>query len=148
GLQPRGLDGTQPPFRQIEDMAAHYLQEISTLQPAGPYYLGGLSSGGTIAFEMAQQLRRRGQSVALLVLFDTFANLGPESFRRSNGQMFRADIHLGNLLLTGPKYLLGRTKRLKTIAAKRTKKVATRFQLLRESPLQKILREVQAANLQ
>ena len=81
GLQPQGLDGKQPPLRQIEDMAAHYLKEISSLQPAGPYYIGGLSSGGTIAFEMAQQLQQRGQNVALLVLFDTFVNPGPQSIR-------------------------------------------------------------------
>ena len=154
GLQPQGLDGKQPPLRQIEDMAAHYLKEISSLQPAGPYYIGGLSSGGTIAFEMAQQLQRRGQNAALLVLFDTFVNPSPESIRNpvrrlpnSNRYLFRADVHLGNLLSRGPKYLLERTKRLKTIVMKGTRKVATRFQLLRRSPLQEVLRKVQEANL-
>src|SRR5262249_22243878 len=49
----------------------HYVKEIQTLQPQGPYFLGGLSFGGVIAFEMAQQLYAKGQTVALLALFDT-----------------------------------------------------------------------------
>ena len=71
-LQAQGVDGKHPPLGRIEDMAAHYLEEIRTVQPRGPYYLGGLSFGGWIAYEMAQQLRSRGEEVGLLVLFDTF----------------------------------------------------------------------------
>ena len=41
------------------------------LQPEGPYFVGGHSSGGLVAFEMARQLRSQGKDVALLVLFDT-----------------------------------------------------------------------------
>ncbi|MCC3433879.1 MAG: hypothetical protein JGK08_29155 [Microcoleus sp. PH2017_04_SCI_O_A] len=40
-------------------------------QPEGPYFLGGSSFGGTVAFEMAQQLNAIGQKVALLTLIDT-----------------------------------------------------------------------------
>ncbi|HIK05151.1 MAG TPA: hypothetical protein IGS40_10610 [Trichormus sp. M33_DOE_039] len=72
GLQAKGLDGKQAPYFRIEDMAAHYIREIRTIQPTGPYYLGGNSMGGTIAFEMAQQLQQQGEKVALLVMFDTF----------------------------------------------------------------------------
>ncbi len=71
GLQPVGLDGRQPGLERVEDMAATYLQAIRTRQPCGPYYLAGLSFGGVVAFEMAQQLRAQGQEVALLALFDT-----------------------------------------------------------------------------
>jgi len=72
GLQAQGLDGKQPRLNRVEDMAAHYLKEIRAVQPEGPYFLGGLSFGGTVAFEMAQQLRAQGQQVGLLFLFDTF----------------------------------------------------------------------------
>jgi thioesterase domain-containing protein/acyl carrier protein/NRPS condensation-like uncharacterized protein len=72
GLQAKGLDGKQMPDLTIEEMAAHYLQEIRTIQPTGPYFLGGNSMGGTIAFEMAQQLQQQGEKVALLAMFDTF----------------------------------------------------------------------------
>jgi thioesterase domain-containing protein len=52
-------------------MAAHYIGEIREVQPHGPYYIGGYSLGGEIAFEMAHQLVAAGEKVALLVLFDT-----------------------------------------------------------------------------
>jgi acyl-CoA synthetase (AMP-forming)/AMP-acid ligase II/thioesterase domain-containing protein len=55
---------------RIEDMAARYLAEVRALQPEGPYFLGGFSFGGLIAFEMAQQLRAQGQEVALLAILD------------------------------------------------------------------------------
>jgi aspartate racemase len=55
----------------LENLAAHYIQEMRSLQPEGPYYLMGLSFGGVIAYEMAQQLVIQGQQVAFLGLFDT-----------------------------------------------------------------------------
>jgi thioesterase domain-containing protein len=60
----------------IEALAAQYLEAIRTLQPHGPYFLGGYSMGGIVAFEMAQQLRAHSQEVALLAVFDTW---GPGS---------------------------------------------------------------------
>ena len=71
GLQSQGLDGSSAPQTSIEDMAESYVREIRRVQPAGPYYLGGYCLGGTIAYEMAQQLQAAGQKVALLALFDT-----------------------------------------------------------------------------
>jgi amino acid adenylation domain-containing protein len=84
GLQAQGLDGKQPRLNQVEDMAAHYLKEIRTIQPEGPYFLGGLSFGGTVAFEMAQQLHAEGEQVGLLFLFDTF----PGSYE-TNSELLR-----------------------------------------------------------
>jgi acyl-CoA synthetase (AMP-forming)/AMP-acid ligase II/thioesterase domain-containing protein/acyl carrier protein len=55
---------------RVEDIAAHYIEEMRLLQPEGPYYLMGLCVGGLIAYEMAQQLLAQNQKVALLVLFD------------------------------------------------------------------------------
>ncbi|RKH79827.1 non-ribosomal peptide synthetase, partial [Corallococcus praedator] len=36
-----------------------------------PYYIGGWSFGGFVAFEMAQQLHKAGEQVALLAILDT-----------------------------------------------------------------------------
>jgi len=72
GLQPQGLDGKQTPLTRIEDMAARYIKEIQVIQPEGPYFLAGYCMGGTIAFEMAQQLSQQGQRVDLLALLDTY----------------------------------------------------------------------------
>lgn len=68
--QPLGLDGKHPPHQCIEDMAAHCIEEMRTVQPEGPYLLGGYCLGGVVAFEMARQLQDRGQTVDLLVLID------------------------------------------------------------------------------
>lgn len=70
GLRSHGLDGVQEPFETIAGMAAHYISEMRQVQPVGPYYIGGASFGGTVALEMAQQLKERGDDVALLVMFD------------------------------------------------------------------------------
>ena len=71
GLQAKGLDGHEQPNRSFAEMAAYYLAAIRGICPHGPYRLSGYSSGGLIAFEMAQQLRARGEEVALLALLDT-----------------------------------------------------------------------------
>ncbi len=71
GLQSQGLDGSRPPLKTIEEMAALYIKEIRRAQPRGPYFLGGYCGGGTIAYEVAQQLQVDGEQVALLALFDT-----------------------------------------------------------------------------
>ncbi|MDM9379431.1 amino acid adenylation domain-containing protein [Chlorogloeopsis sp. ULAP01] len=73
GLQALGLDGEQQPYNRIEDIAAYYIQFIHTIQPTGPYLLGGWSMGGAIAFEIAQQLHQQGDRVDLLALFDSLA---------------------------------------------------------------------------
>jgi amino acid adenylation domain-containing protein len=76
GLQSRGLDPDRKPTTRVEDMASEYLQELTTVQPEGPYHLGGWSMGGVIAFEMARQLTAQGKSVAPLVLIDSVIHTG------------------------------------------------------------------------
>jgi len=66
----QGLDGKKF-YTRVEDVAAAYLRELRVIQPEGPYFLGGHSFGGMVAFEMAQQLGRCGEKVALLALMDT-----------------------------------------------------------------------------
>src|SRR2546421_8185763 len=72
GLQAKGLDGKSQPHTSIKEMAAHYIREMREVQPEGPYMIGGRSSGGTIAFEMACQPAEPGQKVERLALLDTY----------------------------------------------------------------------------
>ena len=67
GLQARALDGTSEFPGSVRDMAADYVEQIKTVQPAGPYRLLGYSFGGIIAHEMAVQLREEGEDVAIIV---------------------------------------------------------------------------------
>jgi len=71
-FQAQGLDGESVPHEHIETMASQYLEAMLEVQPEGPYFLGGWSMGGAVAFEMAQQLRIRGQRVDVLALLDSY----------------------------------------------------------------------------
>ena len=57
----------------LEDIAAEYARLIRRVQPAGPYALLGWCVAGTLAFEVARQLRAGGETVSRLILFDTLA---------------------------------------------------------------------------
>jgi amino acid adenylation domain-containing protein len=86
GLQARGLEQGQDPHARIEDMAAYYIEALQTVQPAGPYLLGGWSMGGVVAFEMAQQLHAQGQRVALLALLDGRIPTPDETFPEEDAE--------------------------------------------------------------
>ena len=89
--------------RSIESAASHYIDEMRSVQAHGPYYLIGHSLGGHIAYEMAQQLIKAGETVAFLGLIDSEAPDPALKLRR---------LPLGrvclNLLRTPPKDLLDR----------------------------------------
>ncbi|MEH2407393.1 amino acid adenylation domain-containing protein [Nostoc sp.] len=101
-LQARGLNGKEAPFTKLAEMADHYIKEIQTIQPEGPYFLGGSSFGGLVAWEMAQQLVKQGQKVALLALFDT---TGPNYIKQAPLEK-RVSQHWDNLTKLGTNYVL------------------------------------------
>jgi amino acid adenylation domain-containing protein len=73
GLDEQFQPGSNRRFEDLEEMAATYLAAVRQVRPAGPYLLAGWSFGGSVAFEMARQLAGRGEEVAMLALFDSFA---------------------------------------------------------------------------
>lgn len=75
GLQSFGVNGRGANHVRIEAMATDYVRAIRNVQPTGPYILGGHSSGGVIAYEMAQMLKKEGEKVALVVVIDSPAPL-------------------------------------------------------------------------
>ncbi|WP_420631564.1 condensation domain-containing protein [Candidatus Leptofilum sp.] len=64
------LDSNQLPAAHVPALATYYLQAIQSVQPAGPYHLGGYSAGGILAYEVAQQLQAQGEIVATLAVID------------------------------------------------------------------------------
>ena len=72
GLKARGLDGLEEPHRSVREMAVDYVDEIRTVQPHGPYLLGGECIGGALAYEMARRLEELGEKLDLLVLLDAW----------------------------------------------------------------------------
>jgi len=81
GLQATDARSYSNQYDTLEEMAFDYIAEMRRVQPEGPYILGGYSFGGIIAYEIAQQLYRQGQTVAMLVAMDVRApvpGLDPE----------------------------------------------------------------------
>lgn len=76
----QGEDGKPIRHTQVELIAEHFIREMRTVRPEGPYLLSGYSFGGIVAFEMAQQLMAAGHEVALLALLDTYE---PTAFIRT-----------------------------------------------------------------
>jgi amino acid adenylation domain-containing protein len=63
----------------FEQMAELYIQAMRSVQPSGPYQLGGWSLGGLLAWEIARQLTDEGETVGLLALIDTYpVNRAPD----------------------------------------------------------------------
>jgi thioesterase domain-containing protein len=74
-LRAKGSDRLEELLSDVESMASCYIDAIKSVSPQGPYFIGGYSSGGTVALEMAQQLRARGEQVGALVMIDADAPL-------------------------------------------------------------------------
>lgn len=102
GLQSQGLDAKTPPLDNLEDMAKLYLKEIRTIQPRGPYLLGGYCMGGTIAYEIAQMLLKSGESTDLLAMLDTY-NFGLALKASATSQILqKVKFHVGNFVKLRP----------------------------------------------
>jgi amino acid adenylation domain-containing protein len=104
GLQGRHADGKLPRQTRVEDMAEFYLEEMKEVAPTGPYYLAGASFGGKVAFEIAQQLLRRGEKAALVAMFDTWGPGYPDyqvgHTAQAAGWLYRRiEHHLGSVLM-------------------------------------------------
>jgi acyl transferase domain-containing protein/thioesterase domain-containing protein len=100
GLQARGLYGGEAPHATFEEAADAYLEEIRSVQPHGPYFLGGFSGGGLTALEMAQKLRKAGEEVSLLAMLDT-----PLPMRPRLSAKHRAAIQWQDLTHGGASYV-------------------------------------------
>ncbi|WP_243902789.1 thioesterase domain-containing protein, partial [Aetokthonos hydrillicola] len=86
---------------RVEDMAEYYIREIQTVQPHGPYFFAGYSFGGTVAFEMAHQLIRKGEKIGIIAMVDS---LRPGCDARASF-FKRIFLHLEQVLEEGPAYL-------------------------------------------
>ncbi|MFP2960560.1 amino acid adenylation domain-containing protein [Myxococcus sp. 1LA] len=71
GFQAPGVNGECEPLSSVEQLASLHLDALLQHLPRPPYYLVGLSMGGTIVYDMAQRMRRMGIAPELLVFLDT-----------------------------------------------------------------------------
>lgn len=108
----------------IEETATAYIEVIRRIRPQGPYCLAGYSFGGLVAWEIAHQFEKAGESVRFVALFDT-AN--PVAHARKNTPLERVrsfwDQH-GDLPVT---------ERAGRLAARFVEGTRTHFRVKRES---------------
>ena len=135
GLRHQSEDGQPAHYKTVQDIAAHYLEEIRSVQPQGPYLLGGYCFGGLVVLEMAQRLQAQGQRIYLLVLLDpAFGktpdghNAAPRAATLSLLNNFRHDRHALASLRPEEKWCF---------VLKRTKETAVEALLFALSPSRK-----------
>ncbi|MFC9269133.1 thioesterase domain-containing protein [Streptomyces zhihengii] len=71
GIQARGLLTEDAPIEGVAAMAYHYTAVIRSVQPEGPYDVGGFCLGGIVAYEVTRRLQAQGQDVASLTMVDS-----------------------------------------------------------------------------
>jgi amino acid adenylation domain-containing protein len=126
-LQAHGLDGHIVQERSFEEMVEAHLVELRSLQPEGPYFLGGYCLGGLLALEAAHQLTALGEEVALVVLIQTmnptYARFSPNLSVLQRAWYLaakRIDLELAYLRHRGATHIVERVRRTKDIAVART----------------------------
>ncbi len=72
GVQAQGFLPGSEPAASFGEVIDGCLSAIRSVRPHGPYHLAGWSFGGNVAHAVATRLRREGEEVARLLLFDAF----------------------------------------------------------------------------
>ncbi len=99
GLDLPFTDGSRLPVPyRFEDIAALLIRAMREVQPKGPYYIAGLCVNAVIAFEIAQQLVRDGEEVALLAMLDAHNQAYYKNPFKDGRYTARVRYHLSNLL--------------------------------------------------
>jgi aspartate racemase len=69
-IAPHGTAGL-PLLPTIEEMAQDYFERILTVQPHGPYQVGGFCASGLVAYEVARLMQASGATVERVVLLNS-----------------------------------------------------------------------------
>ena len=77
GLRPYGKEGFSILHTRMTEMVNHYIERIRSVQPEGPYLLGGLCDGGVFAYEVGQKLQSQGHQVGMIALLEAVDHQAP-----------------------------------------------------------------------
>jgi len=154
GLQALGLDGLQTVHRNVSEIAAHYVKEVQTVYPDGPYYLAGSSFGGLVVYEMAQLLHDLNKPVALVAMFDAYGPGYPQRLPTTNRlrrKVFkiirRLDTHWSSLRYTDWK---GRMAYIRVKLPKLVQRIKRKLRNLSNQalhPVPRDLKRIQSAHM-
>jgi thioesterase domain-containing protein len=135
GVVSQALLGETMALTGVEELAAYYIQAIQTVCPHGPYHFLGYSFGGMLAFEMARQLRERGEPVGMLAMLDNL-RMGVPAIAETPAQRLRRYVVEHCKLLMGPRAFF----HLKEEFLSRILKPTYRFLRARRRPIPRFLR--------
>jgi thioesterase domain-containing protein len=109
GLQPPGVDGASAPLMSVQELAAYFAPQVRALQSKAPFIIAGFCAGGTVAFELAQQLAADGAAVEFVALFGTphpvFFGLASQLRVQPSRRMHQVAQHLRAMATGNWKYL-------------------------------------------
>ncbi|NBT97535.1 MAG: hypothetical protein EBT43_06950, partial [Methylocystaceae bacterium] len=79
GIQARGLEGAEQPFKTLSEMVDAYVEAISDINPEAPLNIIGYSAGCSIAHEIACMFEDQGQKVGFVGLIDGLPFMGGDN---------------------------------------------------------------------
>jgi amino acid adenylation domain-containing protein len=71
GLQAQGVGDGLAAHTTVDEMATHCIKIMREIEPNGPFLICGYSSGGVVAYEMAQQIHKSSNSSVMLIMIDS-----------------------------------------------------------------------------
>lgn len=110
---------------KLEELAECLARKIRTVQPEGPYNLGGWCAEGILAFEVARQLRRQGCQVDLLILLDS---INPQRYQG----MWRGRVLASRLLFNLRRMISFRNGEFREFLRERLESLAYHFRAYTE----------------
>ncbi len=91
GILEQTLEEGAPLRTSVEAIVVDCVQAIQSIQPEGPYMLGGLCFGGIVALETARALQAQGHEIALVTLIETYTSAAIRPIAEKKG--------IGNIIL-------------------------------------------------
>ncbi|OHV53272.1 non-ribosomal peptide synthetase [Photorhabdus temperata] len=144
----------ESPMSTMEEQAARMIGLMKAVQPKGPYRVGGYSSGGILAYAIAERLLHTGERVNFLGLIDTpaphyfgqqkvqpgyqfFAELARqlgEEYTEEMASLYRRidELNLVQLIEAAQKLALYPANLRADLIAKRWEQIANYAQIVRE----------------
>ncbi|MEL7328705.1 MAG: condensation domain-containing protein [Cyanobacteria bacterium J06559_1] len=103
-LQRSDLDGREVTDITVEELATACIHDIKTVQPKGPYIIGGHCFGGAVAHEIVRQLQAEGDAIAALIQVDAYC---PNALPHSTLGQLQEQLQLSYFLLRKSYYYHG-----------------------------------------
>ncbi len=99
-IQARGFMAQDKPTESIPEMARYYIKLIKSIQPNGPYDLGGFCLGGIISYEITRQLQSQQEQVSSMIMIDSPDNTALRNAPINNDNAIKnAALQVTNMLL-------------------------------------------------